>query len=251
MAVSDEAKSEVEAFTTESFVEIPNLGFETWTKVDYVYLNLGFKKYTRDLWYPNADQANSYWSTGNEGVTTLKSCNSIYVEGDDARTSKAARLTTIDITGAEYAAGNLFIGTYKTDMEQAANSVKFGREYAGARPLKLKGWYRYYAAAISNTDGQYPDDANYTQDTGDIYIKLWDAQDNVIAESHFIPEGTVDQYTQFEIPLTYTSKAKAAKITIVCTSSQYGGYFSGLECIGKVGVGSILYVDDFELEYYK
>jgi hypothetical protein len=251
MAVSDEAKSEVEAFTTESFVEIPNLGFETWTKVDYVYLDLGFlgqKK--RDLWYPNADQDNSYWSTGNKGVVQHASCNSNYVEGDEARTGKSPRLTTTEISGI-YAAGNLFIGEYNGEGSDGNKYVTFGREYAGARPLKLKGWYRYYATAITNTSGQYPDDANYTQDTGDIYIKLWDAQDNVIAEGHFIPEGTVEQYTKFEIPLTYTSKAKAAKITIVCTSSQYGGYFSGVFCVGKVGVGSILYVDDFELEYYK
>jgi hypothetical protein len=244
MAVSDEAKSEVEAFTTESFVEIPNLGFESWNSL---------KPLNRTIWYPNSDASNSYWATGNEGVTTAgKSSNSNYVEGDEARTGKAARLTTINgVTLAKYAAGNLFIGSYKTNTSEPASSVTFGREYAGARPLKLKGWYRYYSTAISNTDGQYPDDANYTQDTGDIYIKLWDAQDNVIAEGHFIPEGTVSQYTQFEIPLTYASKAKAAKITIVCTSSQYGGYFSGSKVVGKVGVGSVLYVDDFELEYYK
>jgi hypothetical protein len=242
MAVSDEAKSEVEAFTTESFVEIPNLDFETW---------ISKKKYGRACWYPNADTSNSYWATGNEGVITLTSSNSNYVDDGNARTGKSARLTTISIAIAGYAAGNLFIGEFKREGDDANKYVTFGREYAGARPLKLKGWYKYYATAISNTNGQYPADANYTEDTGDIYIKLWDAQDNVIAEGHFIPEGTVDQYTQFEIPLTYTSKAKAAKVTIVCTSSQYGGYFDGTSCIGKVGVGSILYVDDFELEYYK
>jgi hypothetical protein len=114
----------------------------------------------------------------------------------------------------------------------------------------LKGWYKYAPVAI-NYSGSIPDDDSYTEDTGDIYIKLWDSEGNVITEGHFYPEGTVSDYSQFEIPLTYTSKAKAAKITIVCSSSRYGGEFNGTDLLGKVGVGSVLYVDDFELEYYK
>jgi hypothetical protein len=247
MAVGNQEASETHTFTTESYVEVPNLGFDDWNSAKNLF--------GRTNWYPNTDASNSYWATGNEGVTTLKSSNSTPVEGENARTGKAARLKTIEISMAGYAAGNILIGDYSTDMENAANSVKFGRAYEGARPLKLKGWYKYTATAISNTDGQVPADENYTEDTGDIYIKLWDGEDtstaNVIAEAHFYPEGTVDTYTEFEIPITYTSRAKAKWMTIVCTSSRYGGYFSGMSVIGKVGTGSTLWVDDFELEYYK
>jgi hypothetical protein len=241
MAVSDEAKSEVEAFTTESFVTIPNLGFDNW------------KKSWTGVWYPNSDASNSYWGTGNEGAALFNNQNSLRVSGSEARTNYAAKLTTVKGSIANvtaYAAGNLFIGSYKTNASDYAKSVTFGRDYAGARPVKLKGWYKYAPVAI-NYSGSIPDDDSYTEDTGDIYIKLWDSEGNVITEGHFYPEGTVSDYSQFEIPLTYTSKAKAAKITIVCSSSRYGGEFNGTDLLGKVGVGSVLYVDDFELEYYK
>ena len=38
-------------------------------------------------------------------------------------------------------------------------------------------------------------------------------------------------------------------MTIVATSSRYGGDFSGSKVSGSVGVGSELYVDEFELLY--
>ena len=85
-------------FTTESYVEIPNLNFDTWSQ-------------NKKNWYPNADASNSYWSTGNEGVTIVKDAITIPVEGSEAHSGKAAKMTTVDgvmLVGA--AAGNLFIG---------------------------------------------------------------------------------------------------------------------------------------------
>ena len=38
-------------------------------------------------------------------------------------------------------------------------------------------------------------------------------------------------------------------MTIVATSSQYGGEFSGARVCGQVGAGSTLWVDEFELLY--
>ena len=45
--------------------------------------------------------------------------------------------------------------------------------------------------------------------------------------------------------------AKPATITIVATSSHYGGDFSGSAVVGQVGNGSTLWIDEFELSYYK
>ena len=42
---------------------------------------------------------------------------------------------------------------------------------------------------------------------------------------------------------------KPAKITIVATSSHYGGEFEGKKVVGQVGEGSTLWVDEFELSY--
>jgi hypothetical protein len=38
-------------------------------------------------------------------------------------------------------------------------------------------------------------------------------------------------------------------MTIVVTSSKYGGEFNGMKVCGQVGDGSTLYVDEFELTY--
>lgn len=231
------------SFTTESFVEIPNMNLNIWSQS-------GDGK----NWYPNADASNSYWATGNEGVTTLGSANSIPVEGADAYNGKSAKLTTVKISVAGYAAGNLLIGDYETNMFDMASSVKFGRPYNGARPVKLSGYYKYKPGTSMNPDGKIPTDRKLAVDECDIYIMLWSGSEK-IAESHFVTNQTVSEYTKFELPIEYTVTTKRPdKITIVATSSRYGGEFekSGMfeKVVGQVSEGSTLWVDDFELSYY-
>lgn len=229
-------------FTTESYVEIPNLNFDTWSQ-------------NGKNWYPNADASNSYWATGNEGVTTVGNSNSVPVEGSDARNGKAGKLETVTVALVGYAAGNLLIGNYSTNFNNMAASVQFGRSYNGARPVKLSGYYKYTPGTSMNKNGKIPSDRTLTVDECDIYIKLWSG-DAVIAESHFVTNQTVSEYTQFELPIEYTDMTKRPdKITIVATSSRYGGEFEGstmfnTKVVGQVAAGSTLWVDDFELSYY-
>lgn len=229
-------------FTTEAFEEIPNLSFDNWTQ-------------DGKNWYPNSEASNSYWATGNEGVTTLGSSNSIPVEGSDARTGKAGKLETVTVALVGYAAGNLLIGSYSTNLNDMASSVQFGRSYNGARPVKLSGYYKYTPGTSMNKNGKIPTDRTLTVDECDIYVKLWSG-DEVIAESHFITNQTVSEYTRFDLPIEYTNMTKRPdKITIVATSSRYGGEFEGTnmfntKVVGQVAAGSTLWVDDFELSYY-
>ena len=229
-------------FTTEAFEEIPNLSFDNWTQ-------------NGKNWYPNLEASNSYWATGNEGVTTLGSSNSIPVEGSDARTGKAGKLETVTVALVGYAAGNLLIGSYSTNLSDMASSVQFGRSYNGARPVKLTGYYKYTPGTSMNKNGKIPTDRTLTVDECDIYVKLWSG-DEVIAESHFITNQTVSEYTRFDLPIEYTNMTKRPdKITIVATSSRYGGEFEGTnmfntKVVGQVAAGSTLWVDDFELSYY-
>lgn len=222
-------------FTTESYVEIPNLNFDTWTQ-------------SGKNWYANADASDSYWATGNSGVTLIKDATTVPVEGSEARNGKAAKMTTIDgvmMVGA--AAGNLFIGTYKTNMLNPSASVSFGRDYAGARPVKLSGYYKYTSCAINY--GSKP--GTLTTDECNIYIRLWDANGEEIGFGEFVGSESVDTYTPFEITINYSNTQKRpAKLTIVATSSRYGGDFEGSKVVGQVGAGSTLWVDDFELSYY-
>lgn len=223
------------SFTTESKVEIPNLNFDTWSQ-------------DGKNWYANAEASDSYWATGNSGVTLIKDATTVPVEGNEAHNGKAAKMTTIDgvmMVGA--AAGNLFIGTYKTNMFNPSASVSFGRDYAGARPVKLSGYYKYTSCAINY--GSKP--GTLSTDECNIYIRLWDANGNEIGFGEFVGSQSVDTYTPFEITINYSNTAvRPAKLTIVATSSRYGGDFDGSKVVGQVGAGSTLWVDDFELSYY-
>lgn len=224
-------------FTTEPYVEIPNLNFDTWSQ-------------NGKNWYPNSDTANSFWATGNEGVTLGGNSNSMGVE--DSRSGLAAQLQTVQVRVlivSVKAAGNLFIGSYKTNTSNPASSVTFGRPYEGARPTKLSGYFKYQPGATMSS-GSIPADRTLTSDECDIYIQLWSG-DETIGEGHFITNETVSEYTYFEIPVEYTvTNKRPDKITIVATSSRYGGYFDGMNVIGQLAIGSTLWVDDFELSYY-
>lgn len=226
--------SETATFATEKIIEIPNLNFDTWSK-------------DGKNWFPNADAEDSYWATGNTGVTIAKDATTVPVEGADAYKGKAAKMTTV--TGVIYvgsAAGNLFIGNYLTNIGNPSASVTFGREYEGARPTKLKGFYKYKSMPI--TAGTKP--GNLQNDECHIYMRLWDASGKEIAYGEFIGTETVTEYTPFEFDIEYKdSVAKPAKITIVATSSHYGGEFEGKNVVGQVGEGSTLWVDEFELSY--
>jgi len=223
-------------FTTESYVEIPNLNFDTWSQ-------------NGKNWYPNADASNSYWSTGNEGVTLGGNSNSVGVS--DSYSGLAAQLQTVQVKVLIVkvtAAGNIFIGNYKTNTSNPASSVSFGRDYTGARPTKLSGYFKYQPGATMS-DGSVPSE-KLEKDECDIYIQLWSGGET-IGEGHFITNETVSEYTHFEIPIEYTvTNKRPDKIAIVATSSRYGGYFDGMNVIGQLAIGSILWVDDFELSYY-
>ncbi|MEG2229077.1 MAG: PCMD domain-containing protein, partial [Odoribacter sp.] len=82
--------------------------------------------------------------------------------------------------------------------------------------------------------------------------RLWDAGGKLIGSAELIENKEVTTYTHFSLPIVYTDlKAKPASMTIVATSSHYGGEFEGSKVIGQVGAGSTLWVDEFELSYYK
>lgn len=226
-------------FTTENFQEIPNLNFDTWSQ-------------SGSNWYANSDASDSYWASGNSGVTSIgKSPITVAVSGEEAYSGKAAKLTTITgVTLVKSAAGNLFIGSYKTNMFNPSASVSFGRPYTGARPVKLSGYYKYEPHATN--EGSVPSAEELPMDQCNIYIRLWDANGNEIGFGEFVGKEHITTYTRFEIDVNYSNEtAKPAKMTIVATSSRYGGDFSGSKVVGRVGAGSTLWVDEFELSYYK
>lgn len=229
-----------DTFTTEVFQEIPNLNFDTWSQ-------------NGKNWFANSGASDSYWATGNTGVTSFlagsKDPVTVPVEGVDAYAGKAAKLRTMTgVTVVKSAAGNLFIGSYKTNMTNPSASVTFSRPYFGARPVALSGYYKYSPKPIN--EGNKP--GTLTTDECHIYMKFWDSKGNQIGFGEFVGTQEVTVYTKFSFDITYTNMtAKPASMTIVITSSHYGGEFSGSTVVGQVGNGSTLWVDEFEVSYYK
>lgn len=222
-------------FKTDDEPEIPNLRFED-----------GY--YNGKTWYPNASGGNSYWATGNEGLTSTlaggKPSNTIETDDVATKTStKAIKMTSVGgISIVGHAAGNLFTGKFEmkisTKPSELKKSVQFGREYKG-RPTKLTGWYKYKTAPI--TIGSAPDGS--VMDKAHIYILLADKDGNQIGYGEKVEENDVSEYTHFSIDIVYTDiTAQPTTVTLVATSSKFGGDFIG-------GVGSELYVDEFELDF--
>ncbi len=244
-----ETVGDIVTFTTEKYVEIPNLNFNTWTQ-------------SGKNWYANPvannyDDPQAYWGTGNEGVTsflagsnnpiTYRTTGRSGADGDYA--GEMFTLTGVTLVGA--AAGNLFVGKYKTNMSSPRNSVTFGRPYDGARPTKLSGWFKYSSSAIDyKPNGCIPTDRTLTTDEGHIYLEVWDAAGNSIGYGERVITESYSDWTEFSFDITYTNvTVPAAKIMILCTSSHYGGEFVGSEVKGQLGSNSKLTVDDFSISY--
>ncbi|WP_300646466.1 PCMD domain-containing protein [uncultured Rikenella sp.] len=231
------------AFTTEAAVEVPNLNFNTWTQKG-------------KSWFPNADAANSYWATGNDGVVIYASPNSVPVEGaGNAVEGRAARLETLGgVPLVQIAAGNLFTGNYTTNLGNPASSAVMGRPYTG-RPTRMTGWYKYTPKVVTVGGNKYSQkehpDAVGSMDYCTIYIRLEDwggaterpANPKVIAYAGLEDNTVVEDYKQFDLTLEYYDReTRPTHIVIVASSSRYGDDFCG-------GPGSVLYVDQFALSF--
>ncbi|MDE6336945.1 MAG: PCMD domain-containing protein, partial [Muribaculaceae bacterium] len=243
-------------FTTESLFTIPNAGLEEWSNLSS----------NSKVLIPAAGGSVSFWDTGNHGSATMSKLvtnqSDALKHGGNYSAELKSQFVGIGSIG-KFAAGNLFVGSYdKTDGTDG--ELTFGRPYNGSHPKALTLYANYRpgtGVAKKGADSNYI--AEGATDEGQIYValtsepvsiktktkQLFDANaDYVVAYGQitwtgdFGADGSLDKVT---IPLEYTSRAKTTKPThlvIVCSASKYGDFFSG-------GEGSLLYVDDFELEY--
>lgn len=263
------SETTVQTFTTEAAQQLPNAGFETWSK-------------PANPWLPYAAEDDMFWDSGNHGATTLSADASTTTPAEDKKHSGqySARLET-KFSGVgsmgKMAAGNIFIGKYlKTEITTMSGVLGWGRPFA-SRPKALKGYLHYVPANVTDVDKKAPDAVKEefvkgSPDKGIIYIALVDNSKtefassqwpciintnpenpsyfskndaNVIAYGEKVLEGATagDTMIEFEIPLEYYKQnVKAANIIVVCSASKGGDYFTGAR-------GSVLYIDDFELIY--
>ena len=244
---------EVRRFKTDGTPTVPNLSFDDWKNEDGVL-------------YPNKDltSANYFWDSGNKGAKiagkTPTDSTSNAVKGKAAYLhSEMATFMGI----GKFAAGNIYTGRFvETTYSPMGANLDFGRPYAGGRPTKLTGYYKYQPVVVDN-EGH----AELTQgqmDKCSIYIALCDWQTAFrvsTGNKQFVDLNSPDiiaygelsdaeasrtdmpEYQKFEIDIKYRDLTrKPTYILIVASASKYGDYFTG-------GVGSTLYIDEFELSF--
>lgn len=250
-AYSDSDVTATERFTTGTEPQLPNADFNEW------WLD-------GKVWNPWADGGSAYWDTGNKGSTTLGTSNSLPTANTPSGTGYAAELRS-EFKGigsiGKLAAGSIFTGVFmRTDGTNGI--LNFGRPFT-ERPTRLTGMVKYKSAPISSigSDAEFADWKG-RPDTAQIYIALTDwtepfevrtnpktrhlfnpAAPEVIAYGSVAYGTNVDTWTPFSINLNYRSTARKPRyILVVCSASKYGDYFVG-------GNGSVLEVDDLQLEY--
>jgi hypothetical protein len=244
-------------FTTETALVLENGSFEGWQK-------------PAKPWLVYAEGATQYWDTGNHGSTTLSAEGSITTPNDDIRPGstgvKSANLqsTFVGIMGiGKFAAGNLFYGVY-AGTSGTNGKVDFGQPFT-SRPTALHGWYKVRPGTVTHTSSGAPvgkGDPDQSQivvaltdwtgrhqvNTGDKTTFLdYDTDPGVIAYGDLTRTagdgGTMEEWIEFTIPLTYRSTTRIPTYLVVSiSSSRYGDYFTG-------STDSWMRVDDFELIY--
>lgn len=246
-------QSEPIQFTTDDTPTVPNLSFDDWCESG------GIK-------YPNANQSDAFWDSGNGGASKAgksptEGTSEIIVKGNAAYLH--SEMATIAGMGA-FAAGNIYTGSFKEAILSITNpgaKLDFGRPYTG-RPTKLSGYYKYLPKKVDKGGHKELNQGN--MDKCSIYIALCDwkapfavntqtgtfvnlSADYVLAYGELsdaeASRTDMDDYEKFEIDIKYRdTERKPSYILIVASSSKYGDYFTG-------GVGSTLYLDEFELGF--
>lgn len=255
--------STIYTFTTESAMQLPNAGFEDWCQSGKVIL-------------PALSESELYWDSGNHGSATMNknitSSESAIKNSGNYSAKLTSQFVGVGIIG-KFAAGNIFTGKYlATDGMDGV--LGWGRSFT-SRPSSLSGFVKYNPVAVDNinSEAQAKGCVKGENDKGVIYIallsdytetykgdtypmviqtksssqRLFDKDgSNVIAYGEWTSqEATSNDNTMipFEIPLIYKrSDLKPTAILVVCSASYWGDYFSG-------GNGSVMYIDDFTLNY--
>lgn len=252
-AVSEGEYGNIITVITEDTMVLPDASFDQWWLKD------------GKIWCPWDEGGTPYWDTGNTGAATLGQSNVVPTDHTVTGTGKAAELNSkfVGLFGiGKLGAGSIYTGSF-AKVDGTNGILDFGRQF-NLRPTKLRGYYQYRAADIDYASKSNPD-LQYLlgePDTCHIYIALtdWTAPyqirtnpsnrqlfdkdaDYVLAYGELLYSGTMDDYAPFEIKLEYKDYFTIPTyLQITCAASKYGDFFTG-------GNGSVLYVDEFSLDY--
>lgn len=236
-AVSAEDKETKEmTFSTAASATIHNLNFDSWSNNDK---------------YPNASGYEIWDSANSSGAAVTTKPVSDAVKG------YAARLESVKAMGM-MAAGNIFTGEF-AGLAGLGAKLNWGTPFNG-RPIALRGYYKYAPKTIDMAKAPYTDmKGQIDQSQIVVFLTDWISQfqintsskdfvdlDNdpgIIALGQHNSSNTDTEYVKFTLPLVYRDATRIPNfLVIAAASSRYGDYFTG-------GVGSVLYIDEFELIY--
>ena len=246
--VNGDLVSSAVPFSTEPALQVENSDFDDWYQ-------------DGEAWYPNADANNFWWDTANGGTKIMHIFPTQPTDDIAVSSGKAAVLKTEFVNLSiisKLAAGNIYTGRFGKISGLGA-ILDWGIPFT-SRPLALKGYYKYQPVTINQAQEPYLDKKG-TIDLCQIQIFLTDWSEpfevntnegkfvDVEKDEHIIAYGKLetsessDEYKSFIVSLEYRDLSRKPKyIVISACASRYGDYFTG-------GVGSTLYVDEFELVY--
>ena len=246
-AVSDEDRETREiSFTTEVADTLHNMSFDNW------YQN-------GSAWMPNLSASYKVWDSANPGssgfnIVPTTPTDDVAVSGQGKKAAKLESKKALIVL----AAGNIYTGKFIATSGLGA-SLDWGVPFT-SRPLALKGWYKYQPKAIDMVKSPYENlkgqtdicqiqilltdwDKPFTVNTNTGSFVDFENDPHIIAYGKLEDNTTSSSYKDFTIELDYRDMTRTPKyIVITACASKYGDYFTG-------GVGSTLYVDEFEFVY--
>lgn len=272
-AILDDNKSLPAKFTTEEVIQLENAGMDDWDNDqmgDY-----------QTLWYPSATKGTGYWATRNALTTSThgkgssifsyggtayratsgtmpangnvaKSPSATANSGNQYEGSNAALVRTVGWgsgnTSFGYSGkcenitpGELFLGS--TDASyNAVRGIKFG-----SRPSALQFMGRYIPFKEGNGD------------FGKAEIKVYAATGSQPIAEYSLEIGSTPEWTQFTLPLSYSTATRAARLEVnfyssanpacLVYNSNYISDAGSANYTSKEYVGAKLYIDKIELIY--
>lgn len=250
----DGGLSATKSVTTEGIQTVPNLNFDQWT--------------TGDIIYPYTGKNNGVWDTANEGLD-LGNYNITKPETSSVIKGTAAKLESdyVSIFGVKkFAAGNIYTGDFvKVTTSPMGADLNWGIKFS-ARPVAMKGYYKYVPQTINHTDGAHsglkgqmdkcqiqvaltsPMSGSgtyyfYVSSGNNKFVDFSSSNSTIIAHNLIETSETITSYRSFTLPFGYRNiNTKPSYIIITCCSSYLGDYFTG-------GEGSTMWADEFELIY--
>lgn len=247
--VNGEMISAPVTFVTEEASQVPNMSFDDWYSPD--------PSSAKAVWYPYAIGGIHAWDSANPGAATFIGSSTVPEENFVVK-GKAARLESKYAVIA-FAAGNIYTGKFGKIAGVGAE-LDWGYEFS-SRPSALKGYYSYAPKPINKAD-KAKEELLGKMDKCQIQVILadWDAPFRINTtkghfvdiekDEHIIAFGRIEtdqptggEYEEFTIELEYRTKTRKPKYVVISACASYlGDYFTG-------GVGSTLYVDEFEFVY--